>query len=158
MQAEGANIQKELNPLANAQIQFEADLEQAKKTLEVANISVQEYKEGTYLQDRDQLTGDMTLAASELSRAIGRYEWSKSMAEKKYVSQSQVISDKLTELKANISKGQAERKMNVLEKYTYPKQMTSLQAEVEKSKSDMYAKEATYELEKSKLEKLRKQG
>src|SRR5262249_14011555 len=90
----------------------EADLEQAKKTLEVANISVNEYIKGTYLQDVDQLKGDMTLADSELVRAQDRHQWSKGMALKKYVSDSQVIADRLTELKATISKAQAQRKLN----------------------------------------------
>jgi RND family efflux transporter MFP subunit len=79
------------------------------------------------------------------------------MAAKNYVSNSQVVADRLTELKATISKSQAERKMRVLNDYTYKKQITSLQAEVKKSESDSLAKKSTYELELTKLEKLRRQ-
>ena len=134
-----------------------ADLEQAKKTLEVAEISVNEYLEGTYLQEIDQINGDIRLAESELVRAKDRLAWSTSMEKKNYVAKSQVFADTLSELRASISKTQAERKMSVLKEYTYKKQLTSLQADVEKAKSDCLAKQATYDLEKTKLEKLGRQ-
>ncbi len=135
----------------------EADFENAKKTREVAEIAVQEYKEGTYKQEVQTINGEITLAKSELERAKDRLKWSKMMFDNKYVSESQVIADNLADIKAEISLGQAERKMVVLTNYTYKKQLTELEANVEKAKSDELAKQQAYELEAAKLEKLRKQ-
>lgn len=135
----------------------EADFENAKKTREVAEIAVQEYKEGTYKQDYQNIQGEITLAKSEMERAKDRLGWSERMFENKYVSESQVIADRLAEIKAEISQAQAERKMDVLTRYTYKKQVTELEANVEKARSDELAKEQTFQLEQAKLEKLRKQ-
>lgn len=135
----------------------EADFENAKKTREVAEISVKEYQEGTYLQEIKNIEGETTLAQSELERSKDRHEWSKMMAKNKYVSDSQVIADRLAQIKAEISLDQAIRKMQVLKDFTYKKQITELEANVEKARSDELAKKQTFELETAKLEKLRKQ-
>ncbi len=135
----------------------EADYENAKKTREVAEIGVREYLEGTYLQDRLNIQGEITLAESELKRAVERLDWSEKMLKNQYISEGQVLSDRLSKLKAEISKRQAAKKMDVLEQYTKQKAETELQANVERGKSDELAKLATYNLEKTKLEKLSKQ-
>ncbi|HEU5117808.1 MAG TPA: efflux RND transporter periplasmic adaptor subunit, partial [Isosphaeraceae bacterium] len=135
----------------------EADFEQARKTFEVAEIAVKEYMLGTYEQEKQTIQGEQKLAESELQRAIDRLEWSEAMLKKNYISPSQVLADQLAKLKAEISKAQAEKKMEVLKQFTYQKQLTELQANVEKARSDMMAKEQTYDLEKSKEEKLKRQ-
>jgi len=135
----------------------EADYENAKKTREVAEIAVKEYLEGTYLQDRLNIQGEITLAESELKRSVERLDWSEKMLKNQYISEGQVLSDRLSKLKAEISKRQASKKMDVLEQYTKQKAETELQANVERGKSDELAKLATYNLEKAKLEKLSKQ-
>ncbi len=135
----------------------EADLENARKTREVAEIAVKEYEEGTYPQSVQDIKGEQTLAQSELVRANERLAWSEAMLKNRYVSESQVIADRLTKLKADISLEQSQRKMKVLQDFTSKKQMTELLANVEKAKSDELAKQQTHDLEKSKLDKLKRQ-
>ena len=135
----------------------EADYENAKKTREVAEIAVKEYLQGTFLQDRLNIQGEITLAESELKRAVERLDRSEKMLKNQYISEGQVLSDRLAKLKAEISKRQASKKMDVLEQYTKQKAETELQANVEKAKSDELAKLSTFNLEKTKLEKLGKQ-
>jgi HlyD family secretion protein len=134
-----------------------ADYENALKTREVAEIAVDEYLLGTFKQDELQVQGDMKLAESELQRSDERLRWSQEMLKKRYISESQVLADQLSVMKADISKRQAEKKMEVLLKYTRAKQETELKANVDKAKSDELAKEATFKLEQSKLEKLQRQ-
>ncbi len=134
-----------------------ANLENAQKTLEVAQIAVNEYIDGTFPQERQQIESEIKLSMSELERATERLKWSEAMKEKNYVSDSSVISDKLSKQKSDISLANAQKKLHVLDNYTKLKQVTELQASVKKSESDKLAKEATYSLEKSKEEKLRKQ-
>ncbi len=132
----------------------EADLEQAKKTLEVAEISVKEYLEGTFPELQQNAEGAIALAKSELARAEERLKWSDRMLEIGYVTQQQNYSDQLALQKAEFSLREAETKLKVLEKYTKDKQVKELQAAVEKARSDMLAKQSAYELEKTKEQKL----
>jgi RND family efflux transporter MFP subunit len=135
----------------------EADLQQAEKTLQVAEIAVREYLEGTFPQDVQSAEGAIKLAEADLVRSQERLEWSNRMLQIGYVTQSQNQSDKLTLQKMQFSLREAQTKLMVLQKYTQEKQVKDLQANVEKARSDKLAKESTYALEKAKEEKLRKQ-
>ena len=85
--------------LSNQKIATErakADFENASKTHEVAVIAVAEYVKGIFPQDLEGMEGDITLAKSTLTRAKDRVEWSVRMADKKYISQSALMSDQST--------------------------------------------------------------
>lgn len=157
VELDSATLKDNLTNQEIATRRAKADYEQARKTFEVAEIAVKEYKFGTYEQEKQTIQGEQKLAESELQRARDRLKWSSAMLEKSYISNSQVIADQLAELKAEISKRQAETRMTVLNKYTKKKQETELEANVEKARSDMMAKEQTYQLELTKEEKLKKQ-
>jgi RND family efflux transporter MFP subunit len=135
----------------------EADLQQAEKTLQVAEIAVREYEEGTFPQDVQSAEGQIKLAEADLVRSQERLEWSNRMLAIGYVTASQNQSDKLTLQKMEFSLREAKTRLEVLQKFTKEKQLKDLQANVEKAKSDKLAKESTYQLEKAKEEKLRKQ-
>lgn len=135
----------------------EADFFNAVKTREVAEISVNEYDQGTYPQELQSAQGDLKLAESEKERADDRYKYTQSMLQKQYVSASQEIADRMTLQKAEIQVSNAHKRIEVLEKYSRPKQIKELQANVEKARSDELAKQQTFDLEKSKEDRLRKQ-
>ena len=135
----------------------EAAFQNAKLTREVAEIGVIEYIEGIYKQDYATAEGEIKLAEADLKRAEDRLEWSDKMKEKGYVSEGQNISDKLTLQRAKFTLEQSQTKRHVLETYTKKKTVKELQAEVEKAHSDELAKQATWELEKGKEEKLNRQ-
>ena len=135
----------------------DADYANALKTREVAQISVEEYREGTYPQEVSTVEGEITLARSDLARAKDRLAYSKEMLAKKYVSASSVLADELSFLKAQISYAQAIKKMEVLQKYTKDKETTELDANVKKAQADELAKKSTFLIESEKLEKLKKQ-
>lgn len=137
--------------------QREADLEQSKKTLEVAEISVREYLEGTFPEQDQNAQGSIALARSELAQADERLKWSNRMLEIGYVTMQQNYSDKLALQKATFSLQEATTKLMVLREYTKEKQVKELQASVEKARSDMLAKQSAFELEKTKEERLRTQ-
>ena len=135
----------------------QADLDNAIKTRTVAEISVNEYLEGTYPQEQQTIKGEIKLAESELARATDRLDWSQSMLKNQYVSASQVLADSMSKSKSEISLANANKKWYVLENFTKQKQITELRANVNKAESDELAKKSTFELEKSKEEKLRRQ-
>ena len=135
----------------------ESDFEQTKKNLEVAEISVKEYLEGTFPNDRQTAEGQIKLAESDLIKAKDRMEWSERLTKIGYVSATQNYADKLSLDKSKFSLEEAKRKLEVMLKYTRAKELTEFKANVEKARSDMLAKQQTYELEKTKEQKLVKQ-
>jgi RND family efflux transporter MFP subunit len=79
------------------------------------------------------------------------------MLKKGYVSMAQNVADRVSLQQKVFVYEQALTKRNVLEQYTKGKTIKELRSEVEKSRSDELAKQATYELEKDKEAKLVKQ-
>ena len=145
--------------LANQQIATEraqADYANAIKTREVAEINVEEYREGIYPQEEKTVMGEIKLAQSELERSKDRLDWSNDMLGLGYISQAQNLSDKYDLQRATFNLEQAEKKLEVLEEYTFEKQIKSLEGDVEKAKADELAKKSTFELEKEKEERLRR--
>jgi HlyD family secretion protein len=135
----------------------EADLANAQKTREVAQIAVNEYVEGTYPQDMKNVEGEIVLAKSERARALDRLKWTIDMVKKQYASPSQKLADEQAHLKAKISEDNAVDKQRVLRNYTFTREKTELEANVQKALADELAKKATWNLETQKEAKLRKQ-
>ncbi len=154
---DSANLRDQLVNQEIATKKAEADLEQAKKTREVAEIAVREYVEGTFPQDEQSAEGQIKLAEADHIRAQDKLEWSDRMLAIGYVTVTQNQSDKLTLQKCQFTLRENQTKLAVLRKYTREKQVKELQANVAKATSDQLAKTATFGLEKSKEEKLRKQ-
>ena len=135
----------------------EASYQNAKLTREVAEIAVTEYVDGIFKQEHETAKGEIALAESDRKRAEDRLVWSNNMFIKGYVSTGQNISEKLSLDRAIFSFEQAQTKMNVLEQFTKDKTIKELKSEVEKARSDELAKQATWDLEKTKEAKLRRQ-
>lgn len=146
-----------VDELTNQRIATErakADKDNAVKTWEVAEIDVNEYKLGTYPQELKTVEGEIKLAQSELTRAEDRLEWSNRMLNLGYISQAQNLSDQYALQQAEFKEAQARQKKDVLQEYTYEKQLKTLQGNVEKALADKLAKEQTFQLETEKEDKL----
>ncbi|CAN5909502.1 hypothetical protein BH23PLA1_BH23PLA1_16730 [soil metagenome] len=145
--------------LANQQIAKErakADFENARKTFEVKEIDVKEYIGGIYPQELKTIEGEIKLNQSELARAEDRLKWSDDMVKLGYITVAQNIADRFDLQKAEFNLQQARQKLDVLQTYTRPKQIITLEGEVEKSRADLYAKESAFTLENEKEERLRR--
>jgi HlyD family secretion protein len=77
-------------------IQAEAAQRQAQLNFEVSEIAVKEYQEGLYTQNLQNMRGLITLAQSDLERAIDRLQWSKAMVEKGYIPAAKKADDEQT--------------------------------------------------------------
>ncbi len=145
--------------LANQQIATErakADYENAQKTFEVKEIDVKEYIGGIFPQEMKTIEGEIKLNQSELARAEDRLKWSDDMVKLGYITYAQNVADRFDLQKAEFNLQQARQKLDVLTKYTRPKQIKTLEGEVEKSRADLYARESAFTLEKEKEERLRR--
>lgn len=134
--------------------QAEAAYQNSKLTREVAEIALNEYLEGTYMQDIRQAEGEKALAETEMLRAKDRLKWANQMFDKGYLSNTAKVAEEANLQRATFNKEQAETKITVLKEYTKKKMTTDLNSNIEKARSDELAKEATLNLEKEKESKL----
>ncbi len=135
----------------------EASYQNAKLTREVAEIAVNEYKEGLFKQDFETVEGEVKLAEADVKRAEDRIEWSDRMFKVGYISKSANIADHLNFQQAKFKLEQSQTKRKVLIDFTKGKTTKELESEVEKAKADELAKQATWQLEMDKEKKLRTQ-
>jgi HlyD family secretion protein len=135
----------------------EAAVQHAQRTRDVAQSALTEYVEGLFPQELQTVSGEVSLAESELKRADGRAALSKRMFEKGMLPKRNKITDELLLQKAKFRLEQAQAKKNVLEKYTKSKMTKELMTQVEKAKSDEVAKKALQAFEEAKQDRLRKQ-
>ncbi len=85
--------------LAVVENQAKSDLDLAKLTLEFARQDLKKYTDGEYPNDLQKARAEITLAQEELARARERLEWSKTLYEEKFISQTELAADELAEKK-----------------------------------------------------------
>ncbi len=147
---DSARIRDQLTNQKIATQRAEARYQNARSTLEIAEIAIKEYTEGVFRQDMATIMGELRLAVSDLTRAIDKLEWADRMEAKGYLTKGQVAAEDIGLQKAVSAVEQAAKKRNVLQKYTKEKTTKELKSEIEKARADMLAKKATWDLEKTK--------
>ena len=155
----------------------DAAYQNARLTREVAEIAVIEYKQGIYVQQRETLAGEAASCQSEIPMAEARRDRLQSalvvlrkllaanggaartaaeiVAEVDLEDRLKAALKVLGEARAAIE--QVRIRQEILEKYTAPKTLKELAAKVEKARSDELSRQATWDLEKTKEAKLRRQ-
>jgi len=103
---------------------------QAQLNLEIAELAVREYREGTVQETLKGMEGAIALADSDLSRANQRLEWTKRMNEKGYASFAQAMSDKDVVSRMNYTLQRQVASLNLFKRFTEPKTIKSLQGQV----------------------------
>jgi len=161
--------------LAIVKNQSTADIEQARLDLKFADIDLKKYKEGEYPMELQNAESEITLAEEELKNAEDQYEWSKKLAEKGYITEVELKTDELAVERKQISVETARGKMDLLRNYTYGQQVEKLRSDLDQARmalerverkakadvvnaeADLRAREAQFEREKNKLEKINEQ-
>ena len=148
----------------------------AKNTLEVAEIAVKEYEEGIYPQDLQTVQGEIKRAELGLKKTEARLERTRRarqrlnevIGRKERATESGDIvaeldlDDRLDAAdqalrRERLSLENAQSKLNVLQNYTKEKTLKELNSEVQKARSDLLTKKLRWDLEKAKEAKLEKQ-
>ena len=152
-----ATLDENLINQKTATLRARADYENARLTLEVAEIGVSEYTDGTLPQTKKSYEMDIIKAKSDLQKATERYNWSVGAQAKGYIPLLQMLAEKYTKQNAEFTVAKAEKQLQVLEDYTSKKDIASLKADVEKARTDLLAKKETLSLEEQKQRKLEEQ-
>ena len=155
--------------------QNESDLKAAELAVDLSGIDFEKYQKGDYPLAVEKAEADIRLTAEELKRAETRHSWTRRLAEKGYVTGTELIADELAKGKAEVQARQAVRAKEVLETYTHKKDLRksksdldqAIRAEgraqrkahsqIEQARASLKSKKATHELSLRRLEKIKDQ-
>ena len=124
---------------------------QSQNVYETAEIAREEYIDGTYVQERQTIEGEVFVAEENLNRAKEYYEFSKRLSSKGYVNQLQLEADKFAVDKSMKELDAAKTKLKVIDDYTRAKMLKQLESDIATSKAKWDSDMKSLELEESKL-------
>jgi len=161
--------------LAVVQNQAISDVNVAQLTLEFATQDLDHYKKGQYPNEKTTAENDITLREEELKRAEETLTWSNKLYEKKYISQTELMADKLAVTRSNNNKVLAQNNLKLLEDFTYHRNIAQLTSDVTQAEmslertirksralviqaeADLKAKDLEYKRQQDKFDKIEDQ-
>jgi HlyD family secretion protein len=161
--------------LAVVKNQAQSDNDRAQLTDDFALQDLEKYLKGEYPNQLKEAESRITLAEEELARAQEKLTWSKKLFEEKYISQTELQVDKLSEKKKKLDLELARNDLNLLKNYTHKRSLAQLESDVKQAKmaldrikrkaradilqaeANLKAKEAEFGRQKDKLEKTERQ-
>ena len=157
--------------LAVTESQTKSNIAEAELDLEFAKLDYEKYFEGEYHQEIQKLQNEETLAKEELNRARDKLKWSETLQAEGYITDSELQADKLAVTRNELDLQLTERKLDVFNTYSHPRNIKQLKSDVTQAtealervkgqaRADMVqaeaqfrAKESEYERQKTTLEK-----
>lgn len=128
-----------------------ASVVQAEANYEAAKIALQEYLQGTYQQQYQDIQFQQTMAEENLARAQQYYAHSKLLHAKGYVSDRELQANRFDVEKKRIELEMAKTKLRVLESYTKQKMITELLANIQSAQAKLEAAKKNYQLDLEEL-------
>lgn len=165
---DGSQVQEgdELVRLDSAGIQEKIDLQriayekakalaiEAEKNFQAAKIAVNEYIEGTFVQELKTLKVAATVAKENLESARNALQFTNRMYRKGYVTTLQRDAQAFAVERAALDLEVAETAITVLEKFTKPKTLVGLESARDSAEAKMASENAAFSLEEDRLKKL----
>jgi HlyD family secretion protein len=158
--------------LAVVENQAQSDLDLAKLTLDFARQDLKKYTDGEYPNALQKANAEITLAEEELVRARERLEWSKTLYEEKFISQTELTADELAEKKKALDLSLAKNNLDLLVNYTNQRDLAQRQSDVSQAEmalertrrkaradvvqagAELKAREAEFQRQNDRLEKI----
>jgi HlyD family secretion protein len=157
------------------QSQNRSDIAKASQKLKFAELDLKKFLEGEKESQLEKANQAIDLAKEDAARAEGKLAWSEKLAEKGFLTGSELETDRISKHRATVILEQAVRDFGLLEKFQVPRKEDELsaartEAEFERDRVELQAKarivdfeadlntnEAKLGLEKEKLAKLETQ-
>lgn len=120
------------------QIELEEDLaslENARLTLETLQIQLQEYRDGLFVQQQEQLRGQIAMTEADVHRQEERLRWSEQMTKIGYMTQSQFATEQNRMLQTEIALNRARLAFKNLINYSSEKQLIQLQGQIDNAET-----------------------
>ncbi len=165
-----ANEQVEIQKSQN-----ESDIQAARLAVELGKIDKEKYEKGDYRLAYEKAVADIDIAKEEMARAQNKLQWTQKLAEKGYVTKTELIADQIAEHKAKVQTSQTQKSLEVLENYTKKKDSMKVRSDLEQAEraldrvgrkansliaqalADQKAKQSTHNLSLRRLNKLKDQ-
>lgn len=117
--------------------QNDSDVAAASQRVEFAEMDLVQYTEGAWPQLLQESKESIVLAEEELASAKDRLEWSQNLAERGFLTRSELERDQLAYNRAEITLDQSKRQRELMIQYDYPKELARLKADLEESKREL---------------------
>ncbi|MEX1302147.1 MAG: efflux RND transporter periplasmic adaptor subunit [Desulfotignum sp.] len=158
--------------LAVVENQAQSDLDLAKLTLDFARQDLKKYTDGEYPNALQNANAEITLAEEELARARERLEWSKTLYEEKFISQTELAADELAEKKKALDLSLAKNNLDLLVNYTNQRDLAQRKSDVSQAEmalertrrkaradvvqagAELNAREAEFQRQNDRLDKI----
>jgi len=135
----------------------EAEVIKARNTYETALISKQEYVEGQYVQEVQNIQSQIFVAEEDLRRAEEYLNYSKRLAAKGYVTALQLEADQFAVEKAKNALEMANTRLRVLEQFTRARMLKQHESDIKTSEAHYRAEEDSHRLDMEALELIEEQ-
>jgi len=129
----------------------------AERSVEATEISIEEYREGIYVQTRQELESNAALAEHNQRQAEHKLAQSRRLARRGFINEMQLSAEIDGVERTELELGVARRALAVLEDYTRPKMLQELSSLHGAAQATLKAAKATFDLEQSRLERLQTQ-
>jgi HlyD family secretion protein len=161
--------------LAIKKSESESQIALAELTVEFAHTDQDKYIDGDWPQQARNAEAAIQLADEELARARERLEFTIDLHEKGYATRSELQADQLTVTRRGIELDRAREEARLLDKYERPRRLRELESNLEQAKASLdrarsralaelsqaeatlNARKATYDLEETRLARLKRQ-
>lgn len=128
-----------------------AAVTQAENNFKTAVIGKEEYLEGTYQEEKKKLEGNISLAEEQLIRAQQYLSDSKVLHAKGFISDRELQADEFDVERKKIDLERELTSMEVLEKYTKPKKLLQLEADINIAQAKLESEKHSHQLDLDKL-------
>jgi HlyD family secretion protein len=155
--------------------QNDSDIKRAEQALSFADVDLVKFREGDKAAKEAQASEKIKLAEEENTRASDKFNWSQTLFDNGFLTSTELEADRLSRSRAEIQLEQAKRDRDLLVRFQLPRDEAELVAKLEEARreldrvklqaaarlvdfeADMRTREAQYNLEREKLQKLENQ-
>lgn len=155
--------------------QSTADVSKAELDYKFAREDLAKYEEGEYPKLVMEATARITLAREKLEQATQTLEWSRKLFSEHYISQTEFDRDQLAQQSAKLDFELAQMEFDLLQNHNYQRRLDELRsnleqaemalervrrrtkADVVQAEADLKAREAEYNRQKTRLERIDEQ-
>ncbi len=130
---------------------------QAEKDYAAAKLAVEEYLQGTFVQQLQDQEAQITIALENLRSAQNTLDHAERMFRKGYISALDLESQQFAVKRAQLDLDSARKAKEVLEKYTKVKTVQALESKRDSAQAQMRSEAASFALEESRLQRLEAQ-
>lgn len=111
-------------------------IENAEEAVKLAETAIHDYRTESMPEEIQTANGELKLAQTDLVRAQDRMDWSDKMVKRGSISEAQNLKDRMVLQKSQISLRNASLRLEVLERFKIPKEISKLEEAVKKAKFD----------------------